>query len=44
MKALVCNEFGPTENLALKSAQYPPQVKARFWLISKLPGLTFPMS
>ena len=32
MKALVCNEFGPTENLALEERPATqPQAKVRFW-------------
>jgi NADPH2:quinone reductase len=42
MKALVCNEFGPTENLALEERQIPTPGKGEILVDIKAAGVNFP--
>ena len=42
MKALVCNEFGPTENLALEERPVPTPGKGEILVDVKAAGVNFP--
>ena len=42
MKALICNEFGPTDNLILAEAEAPTPAKGEVLIDTKAAGVNFP--
>ena len=42
MRALVCKEFGPTENLALEEVEAPTPGKGEILMDIKATGVNFP--
>ena len=42
MKALICNEFGPTDNLVLAEAEVPTPAKGEVLIDTKAAGVNFP--